>query len=125
MNKTYSGSFPKKEVLKHWSALTPANLNPEPVAYKHKGSTIDEDGIRITGNFSFIESVMSKLKELLEFENGSTRLQIAFSELTDKNTGNRIPYKYRCSIQVHERGQEAQIMNSIVNHRTNGQVKFL
>ena len=126
MQKTYSGSFPKKEVLKHWHNLeTNLKLNPEPVEYKHTGSTIAEDGIRITGSLIFIDSVLSQLKDLLQYENGETRLQIAWSELTDKNTGEKIKDRYRCSIQVHDRGNEAKIMNRIVNIRTKGQVSFI
>ena len=124
MNKTASGSFPKKEVLNRWGDLSPQKINPEPVMYKHKGTTIDQDGIRITGGLEFIESVLSRLTDLLAFENGSTRLQVAFSELTDKETGLKMEGRYRCSIQVHERGQEAQMVNAIIGSRTGKQMDF-
>lgn len=91
--------------MKVWKDLEPRPLTPRMVPYKHTGSTIDEDGIRITGSLEFIEAVTSRLKDLLKFENdAATRLQISCSELTDKETGRRMDGRYRCSIQVHERG---------------------
>ena len=84
-------------------------MKPRPIPYKHKGSTIDEDGIRITGTLDFIEAVQSHLKALLAFEGIGTRLGVAFSEITDRETGARITDRYRCSIQVHQRGGEAAL----------------
>lgn len=101
-----SGGISKDEFINVWQNLQPIKqIKPQFVEYKHSGSTIDEDGIRITGNLEFIESVVSRLQDLLKFENNeATRLQISCSELTDKETGERMTGKYRCSIQVHERG---------------------
>jgi hypothetical protein len=42
----------KAEILKHFQALKaagPRKVKPTPVPYKHKGSTFDQDGIRILG----------------------------------------------------------------------------
>lgn len=104
----------KKEALALWESL-PENqpLNPTPIAYKHKGTTIDEDGIRICGSKQYIESVLSRLKPLLGYENLSTRIGIAWSEIVDKDTQQVIEGKYRCSIQVHERGDEAKHVNRL------------
>ena len=102
---TKSGGISKDQFLEAWKGLEVKPLLPAMVHYGHKGTTIDEDGIRITGSLEFIEAVTSRLKDLLKFENGeATRLQISCSELTDKETGRRIENKFRCSIQVHERG---------------------
>jgi len=57
--------------------------------------------------------VLSRLTDLLEYENGSTRLQVVYKESIDKDTGVALN-SYNCYIQVHERGREAQIMNAIV-----------
>ena len=59
----------KAEMLQHWQTI-PDNqpVNPDPVPYKHEGSTYDQDGIRITGSKAFIDSVLSRLKELLQYE---------------------------------------------------------
>ncbi len=103
----------KKEFLQHWHGL-PANqpLNPGAVAYKHQGSTYEEDGIRITGRREWIESVLSRLKDLLGEENGSTRLQVVFKQSTDRKTGVLLN-SWNCYIQVHERGRDAQGINAL------------
>ena len=105
----------KDEALAVWRAL-PENqtLRPVPIVYKHKGSTIDEDGIRICGSRPFIESVLSRLKPLLAYEGAETRIGIAFSEICDRETGAVIHGRFRCSVQVHERGDEAKHFNRIV-----------
>lgn len=103
---TPSGGITKNDFLTVWHTMPEMQpVKPDFIHYGHKGSTIDEDGIRICGSLEFIESVVSRLGDLLKFENNeATRLSIACSEITDKDTGKRINNKFRCSIQVHERG---------------------
>ena len=87
-----------------------------PIMYKHTGSTYDEDGIRITGSKGFIDSLLSNLKSLLEYEGDSTRLQLTYQPTVDRET--QLPTgTYNCYIQVHERGREAIICNKIINAR--------
>ncbi|GAG66532.1 unnamed protein product [marine sediment metagenome] len=101
----------KAEFLDHWQKIeADQKINITPVRYKHQGSTYAKDGIRLTGSRQFIDSMLSKLKELLDHENHTTRLQVAYKESLDKDTGYALG-SWNCYIQVHERGQEAQIMN--------------
>lgn len=111
-------SIQKADALTLWKAQ-PENqqLKPGAIAYKHRGSTIDEDGIRICGTKPFILATLSRLKALLTYENTDTRLGIAFSELTDRDTGQIISGRYRCTVQVHERGDEARRMNRYIARR--------
>jgi len=103
----------KKELLEHWQNLKrKRKLAPRPVAYEHAGSTFDQDGIRITGSAQFIDAVLSRLTELLDFENTETRLQVSYQQATDKDSRRPIPNSYSCYIQVHERGAEAQMVNA-------------
>jgi hypothetical protein len=104
----------KGETLARWTSL-PENLplNPAVVPYKHEGSTYCEDGIRITGSRQWIEAVLSHLKPLLAHEGTTTRLAVSLSEATDRET--RAPLgTWSCYIQVHERGREAKIANTIL-----------
>lgn len=105
----------KSEFLSHLAAL-PANqpVNPSPVPYKHEGSTYSEDGIRITGSRAFIDSVLSRVKDLLAFENGETRLQVSYQESTDRKTRARID-SFNCYIQVHKRGGQAVTANAFIS----------
>ena len=103
----------KAEFISHWNLIEPnQKLSLRPIAYKHKGSTFDEDGVRILGSPEFIDAVLSRIKDLLEYENGQTRLSISHSEATDKDTGRPLG-SYKAYIQVHERGQQAQAMNAM------------
>ncbi|KKL51271.1 hypothetical protein LCGC14_2297200 [marine sediment metagenome] len=104
----------KAEMLAHWQSITPdQDIAIEAVAYKHKGSTYDQNGIRLTGSQQFIDSILSRLKELLDYEADDTRLQVVYKQSQDKDTGLPLD-SYNCYIQVHERGGEACIMNAIV-----------
>jgi hypothetical protein len=94
----------KEPFLKHWSRLRAnQNLAPKPVRYTHQGSTYAEDGIRITGSKAFVDSVLSRLKDLLAFEGGETRLQVVYKKSTDRESGTMLT-SYNCYIQVHQRG---------------------
>jgi hypothetical protein len=94
----------KEPFLRHW-AKQRANqrLNPKPVRYTHEGSTYAEDGIRITGRKAFVDSVLSRLKDLLQFESEETRLQVVYKKSTDRESGKTLT-SYNCYVQVHARG---------------------
>ena len=105
----------KDEFIAHWQGIKPGQaIAIEPVPYKHKGSTYAQDGIRLTGSREFIDSVLSRLKDMLDHENGDTRLQVVYKQSQDRETGAMLA-GFNCYIQVHERGHEAQIMNAIVS----------
>ena len=104
----------KAEILEHWRRLRGNQpITMRPVPYKHEGSTYDQDGIRITGSKQFIDSILSRIKDLLDHENDNTRLQLVYKRSVDKDTGEELD-SYNCYIQVHERGQEARICNAVV-----------
>ena len=104
----------KAQILEHWRGIKPdQKITITPVAYKHEGSTYNEDGIRITGSREFIDKVLSRLTDLLDYEGDSTRLQLNYQESKDRETGASIG-SYNCYIQVHMRGGEAQMMNAFV-----------
>ena len=101
----------KAQFMEHWQKIEPnQKIKIDSVPYKHKGSTYAQDGIRITGSTEFIDSVLSRLKDMLGHENHSTRLQVNYQESKDRHT--KAPMgSFNCYIQVHERGHEARIMN--------------
>tara|TARA_Y100000310_G_C20174698_1_gene575275 strand:+ start:230 stop:553 length:324 start_codon:yes stop_codon:yes gene_type:complete len=103
----------KAEIMKHWQSLDAGlPITPAPVPYKHKGSTFDQDGIRITGSPEFIDSVLSTLKGVLGCENGKTRLQLAYSQSVCKESGRKLD-SFQCYVQVHDRGPQAQMVNKL------------
>lgn len=107
----------KEQALDHWRNL-PAQpvLQPDPIAYKHRGSTYGADGIRIEGTREFIDSVLANLKPLLDGENGDTRLALNYQQVESKPDK---PYTYAgnwvCYVKVHTRGSEAQAVNAFAS----------
>ena len=101
----------KAEMIEHWKTIEEKPLHPAVVPYKHEGSTYDQDGIRITGSQDWIDAVLYRLRDLLQYENGETRLQVVYKESQDRETGAPLD-SWNCYVQVHERGGEAKMMNA-------------
>lgn len=107
----------KKEALRRWQNLEPDQpIIPHftPIAADARGSTFGACGIRISGNPEFIDAVLSRLKDLLSFEAGSTRLSlsrqpvktVAISKgdsVVEKQWKNADTDAETCYIQVRER----------------------
>ena len=111
MKKT-TGKMCKKDVLKRWKGLKPNQpVHPRMIPYGQKGKTFAEDVIRITGSTEFIDSVLSRLKDLIPYEGDTTRLDLNMSESFDKETKLSLG-AYNCYIRVQERGGEAKIANT-------------
>ena len=101
----------KAEFLNHWNGIKPnQTVKPCVVPYKHQGSTFAEDGIRLTGSKQFIDSILSRLKDLLQYENCETRLQLNYQQATDRHTDRKLD-SYCCYVQVHGRGRESIMTN--------------
>lgn len=106
----------KSEFLSYWESLEDlpeGMIAMRPIPYKHEGSTFTQDGIRLTGSREFIASVLARLTDMLEFENGTTRLQVSYQESTDRETGEPTG-SYQCYIQVRMRGGQARIANALL-----------
>lgn len=90
----------KEDIIDYWKNLIPSKILIDPIKKEHKGSTFTEDSIRITGEPKFIYSVLSHLKEFLEFENEKTSLVVKFKETTSKNPDKPLKKSYSFYIQV-------------------------
>lgn len=107
----------KKEALRRWHNLTPDQpILPHftPIAADARGSTFGACGIRISGNPEFIDAVLSRLKDLLAAEAGSTRLNLSRQpvkpvtinsgdSVVDKKWNNADTDAETCYIQIRER----------------------
>ena len=102
----------KEEFLRHWRALTPvARIEQSPIPYKHSGSTYGEDSVRLTGSPEFVDAVLSRIQDLLDGENGETRLGVNYGEIEPREDKNPPPAgTVACYIQRHWRGDDARIM---------------
>jgi hypothetical protein len=100
--------------LSHWESL-PDNqpIKLTPIDTKHTGSTYDQDSIRITGSKEFIDTCMSNLKGLLDWNNDTSRLEILYTETTtrfkDEETGKLVTGEltgsYALYVKAKSRGQ--------------------
>lgn len=103
----------KQIALKRWHEL-PENLpimpHFTPIAADAHGSTFGACGIRISGNPEFIDAVLSRLKDILSAEAGSTRLSLSRQTVkpvaindTVKKWANADTDAETCYIQIRER----------------------
>lgn len=96
----------KQDILNFWRGIG-ANipLQLKAIDYEHEGSTIQEDGIRITGSKEFITSVLSRLKDFLSLENPETKLMVAYRQSPKSFIpGNKNSYIFY--LQAKKRGKK-------------------
>ena len=94
----------KKEIIPFWQSLPNSPLIPYNIVPKdHLGSTHAYDGIRITGSHQFVNSAISKLKDMLNYEGERTKLHLLYRQQVDKNTQSPLPNSFVFYVQVKER----------------------
>jgi hypothetical protein len=78
----------KQAILDHWDGLSEDQpIAMSPLESNHKGSSYDQDSIRITGSQEFIDGCLSRLKSLMQYEEGSTLLQISYQQTVERVHG--------------------------------------
>lgn len=94
----------RSRLIQHWRTLRPdLPIIIEPISKDHKGSTRNEDGLRITGSPRFIASVIAKLKTILLYENDKTKIEILYRQ-TGSHQGVSQSPTYVMYINIKERG---------------------
>jgi hypothetical protein len=89
----------KDDILELWRNLRPVPLQMEPIPENSKGSRLSSDGVRITGNSRFINAVLGRIKELIQYEDQpGVRLDIEYRQIETK-IPNSQP-KYLCYIHA-------------------------
>jgi hypothetical protein len=114
----------KSEMLKHWKAM-PANTPVLPAfrpLTKPKGSTFGACGVRIDGSPEFIDSVLSRLKDVLDGENHVTRLACSYQPAVTgfKEAPNAAPNAHVCYIRLHVRGHEGMMASGVFDRDLDG-----
>jgi len=76
----------RADVIRFWKALRPGlPIVPTPVPKEHKGTRFDQDGIRVTGSPDFINGVVSRLKDMLQYYNNpNTKLDVEYRQVETK-----------------------------------------
>lgn len=92
-NPAHKWSAGKDDVLTTWKQIQPNTpIVMQPVRDNSKSiekSSYGEDGIRITGSWSFIAGVLSRLKDLLQFEEENTKLRLSFKGIENTMAGQK------------------------------------
>lgn len=80
----------KADVINFWQQIRPGMpLDVQPVEKGHLGTRFSEDGIRITGSPSFINSVLSRLKDFLQYNSTpGMKLDVEYREVQGKSGGD-------------------------------------
>lgn len=72
-------SAKKPEIIQTWKNLrpdTPIIVMPIDTTQPGEHSSYGEDGLRITGSWQFIASILGRLKELLAYENPQSKMRL-------------------------------------------------
>jgi hypothetical protein len=92
----------KGEVIRFWKALEERPIYPKPIPNSHKGSSYNQDAIRITGTANFINAIMSRLKDFLQFQTPNIELDVDYRQIVDKFE-HPVSGKYVCYIRLREK----------------------
>lgn len=104
-----SWSAKKPEILQMWQGLrpdtpiviTPMHKDPMGAGTKSYG----EDGIRITGSWQFIQSILGRLKELMSYENPQNKLRLVLRSVDKSKTPNRTSYVFYLNLEKRGTGR--------------------
>jgi hypothetical protein len=105
-HKTRSAS--KAEIMDIWQKLrpdTPIYIMPMDDTFNLPGdhSTYGEDGVRITGSWPFIASILGRLKELMTYENPQTKLKLVFRGIKADNKASAERQSYAFYVNAERR----------------------
>lgn len=102
-------SAKKPEILQMWRNLRPnlpIYIDPISKSGDVGSSSYGEDGIRISGSRNFIAGVLSRLKEILAYENPHSKLRLVFRSADSKDGSfHSEKQNYVFYINVEERGK--------------------
>ena len=88
----------KMEILRRWRSLSPAAaiaMTPKPA--DNKDNSLSEDTIRLSGSQNFIESILARLKDLLNFENNQVQLDITYQKSPKSTPMKKSSFVFYCS----------------------------
>jgi hypothetical protein len=93
----------KKEVLQMWQSLKGGPIVMRPIVNYHKGTRFRSDGIRLTGSFQFIQSVLSRFKDLMAYESSpGTKVDVELRQINDM-PGMETGPSYVCYIYIEQK----------------------
>ena len=108
-------SAKKSEILQFWRNLRgdiPIMLTPMTQMPGGHSQSYGEDGIRITGSWQFISSVLSRIKEILAYENPQTKLRLVFRGVDKEHSRpDKQTFVFYVNLQQREHGKPGRRSN--------------
>jgi hypothetical protein len=105
-------SAKKPEIMQMWGNLrqdSPIYMTPiskgMPGQIQGSGHSYGEDGIRVTGSWPFIASVLGRMKEILAYENPQTKLRLIFRGVDQSRSANPDRQTFVFYVNLEERGR--------------------
>lgn len=103
-------SAKKNDVLRYWNNLRPdipVLMTPVQKMAGEKRKGYGEDGLRITGSPQFIAAILSRLKNLLTYENPTTKLRLVFKEVDSprRSDPSRQSYVFYANLEPRSHGK--------------------
>lgn len=93
------------EVMKMWKdARSDIPILMNPVSSLHRGSRYAQDGIRITGSSTFINSVLGKLKDILAYQSPNVDIEVEYRQIQDKTGQDKGLSKFVFYVHLKEKG---------------------
>ena len=96
-------SAKKPEILQMWQKTSqdmPIKITPIIKIPGSNNRSYGEDGVRITGSWPFIVSVLGRLKEVMAYENPQTKLRLSFRAVEpDGNRPDRQSFVFYMNVE--------------------------
>lgn len=99
-------SAKKDEIIKIWKNVKtnlPITITPMDTSARDH-SSYGEDGIRITGSWPFIASIIGRLKDIMSYENPQTKLRLVFRGVDASRNPRPDRQAYAFYVNLQKRG---------------------
>jgi len=95
----------RPDIIDLWSKLRPyLPINAEPVPHHHEGTRYRYDGIRITGTSTFINAILSRVKDILRYDNyPGLKVDVEYEQIKTKEREMKEGPRFVCYIHVTEK----------------------
>lgn len=96
----------KEEIIERWKALDEnQELAVTPVSADISARRYVHDAIRLTGSKEFIDSILGRIKDLMDYESEAASLNLVYMERKDKIDGNELDRSWSFCLSAQEKGR--------------------
>jgi len=94
----------RDDIIQLWKTIRPyLPITAQPVPTEHEGTRYRFDGIRLTGTSAFINSILSRIKDFLQYDDQpGVKLDIEYEQIESKEGELESASRYVCYIHLIE-----------------------